>query len=166
MELSQFPEREKRFGNAMSLIGTEAGFEHYHLVNAFAGTWDSVNSFVDVGGSHGDASIALAREIPHVHCIVQDLPDVITEGLSLLPEELAGRVEFVANDFFTEQPANCKGADVYYLRWIMHGYSDKYCTKILRRLIPGLSKGSRIIISEFIVPPPGLIPAYQEWMVR
>ena len=140
------------------------GFETYHLVDAYP--WGTMNAkvFVDVGGSHGTASVALAQHLKSIHCIVQDRPEVVAEGSSKVPAELTDRITFMAHDFFSEQPI--KGADVYFLRWILHDWSDKYCIKILRCLIPALKVGARIIVSEFNVPPPGVVPRIQERRVR
>jgi hypothetical protein len=53
------------------------------------------------------------------------------------------------SDFFTPQPIT---ADVYYFRSIFHNWADKYCIRILQKLIPALKKGARIIIHERILP--------------
>ena len=148
----------------MSMISTDEGYEACHLIEAMP--WDAIGArvFVDVGGSHGSASIALAQRMKTIKCIVQDLPEVAAEGDLRLTPDLRDRITFMAHDFFTEQPV--KGADVYYFRWIFHDWSDKYCTKILRSLTPALKFGARIVISDFIVPHPGAISLYREWLVR
>lgn len=117
------------------------------LINNY--DWDSVQTFVDVGGSHGSIAIGLANHFPHIQCTVQDLPETANEGASRLQESLKGRVDFAAHDFFTPQPIE---ADVYYFRSIFHNWSDKYCIKILQMLIPALKKGARVIIHERILP--------------
>lgn len=143
-------------------MGSVDGLQYTHFIKAFS--WDSVRTFVDIGGANGDLAIALAQEIPHIHCIVQDMQDVATEGASLLPKDLEGRIEFMAHDYFAEQPV--VGADVYHYRWIFHDNSDKYCKKIIAGLVPALRKGSRVIISELVVPLPGEVDKYQEWYTR
>lgn len=153
-----------RFANAMSMISAGEGFEPFHLVDVYP--WDTAKAkvFVDVGGSCGTSSIAIAQHCPSIRCIVQDLPEVVSKGKSALSPELRSRIEFMPHDFFKEQPV--KDADVYFFRWIFHDWSDKYCVKILRNTIPALKAGARIIISEFVVPPPGVASAYQEWLAR
>ncbi|TGO70130.1 hypothetical protein BOTNAR_0003g00230 [Botryotinia narcissicola] len=71
---------------------------------------------------------------------------------------------FMAHDFFTEQPV--MGADVYLFRCVFHNHSDKYCIRILQHLIPALKPGARIVIAEFIVPPPGSVSKHKEWLIR
>jgi chemotaxis methyl-accepting protein methylase len=89
---------------------------------------------------------------------------VVEEGKALVPKDMADRVTFMEHDFFTEQPV--KGADVYFLRWILHNWSDKYCIEILRNLAPALKKGARVVVNEFCVPPPGILTPFQEKPLR
>ena len=163
-DLARNPARMKRMANAMSIVSNGEGYEAFHIVDALPWEKANVKVFVDVGGSFGTSSIALAERYPSIQCIVQDLPHVISEGKPALSEELNDRVEFMAHDFFQEQPV--KGADVYFFRWIFHDWSDKYCIKILHGLTPALKPGARLIICEFILPPPGEASAYQEWLAR
>jgi predicted O-methyltransferase YrrM len=146
----------------MSLFGSIDGLQYSHFVSAFS--WVKVKSFVDIGGANGDLCIALAREIPHIHCIIQDIPNVTAKAAAILPEELAGRIEYMAHDYFEEQPV--VGADIYHYRWIFHDNSDKYCKKILEALVPALRNGSKVIISDLVVPEPGKAPRYLESYAR
>ena len=148
----------------MSMISQEEGYEPYHLLKAF--DWSSKHPLilVDIGGSHGMVSIALAQEVDNVRCIVQDLPSVVEEGRSRLPRHLSNKVHFMAHDFFAVQPV--KAADVYFFRWIFHDWSDKYCVRLLRALVPALKDGARIIISDFTMPSPGQLSRYDEWLIR
>lgn len=81
---------------------------------------------------------------------MQDYPDVISQGQESLPEPYKSRITFQEHDFFKEQPV--KGADVYLLRMILHDWSDKYATKILRALIPALKPGVKMVIIERVIP--------------
>lgn len=141
--------------------------EPFHLLDAYP--WASLNDgkgslIVDVGGSHGPVSIALAQRFPSVRCIVQDLPDTIAKGPAQTPPELKDRVTFMAHDFFTTQPV--VGADVYYFRWIFHDWSDKYCIQILQNLISALKPNARVVISEYCLPEPGMVSLLKERMMR
>lgn len=61
---------------------------------------------VDVGGGRGQASMCVADgTTERVRFVVQDLPATAALGRQMLPERYAGRLEFVAHDFFEEQPA-------------------------------------------------------------
>ncbi|KAL9072015.1 MAG: hypothetical protein Q9157_005248 [Trypethelium eluteriae] len=95
--------------------------------------------------------------------IVQDLPEVAGQGQKSLLQ-IEGRLTFMAHDFFTEQPV--RGAAVYLLRNILHDWSDKYATKILKALVPALTKESIILIMDQILPEPGAVSHSQELSVR
>lgn len=78
---------------------------------------------------------------------------------------MADRVRFMTHDFLLEdQPV--KGADVYFFRWILHNWSDKYCVKILRGLIPALKPGAKIILNDNVLPQPGVLSRWQENRLR
>ncbi|MCJ1387604.1 hypothetical protein MMC18_000447 [Xylographa bjoerkii] len=154
------PQRMNRFKDAMSFLQTFPGLQNSYVLRGF--DWASLGNglVVDVGGSHGLVSMDIAREFPSLQFIVQDLPNVIEDAKKKVPAELAERVTFMAHDMFTEQPV--KDADVYYFRWILHDWSDKYCIKILKSLIPALKPGARLMFSERCIEPPCTLPLRQE----
>ena len=156
----EHPDRMNGFKDAMSFLQNAPGLENSHVINGF--DWASLGHglVVDVGGSHGLVSQDLAKAFSSLRFMVQDLPQVIDDAKTKVPPEIADRVTFMAHDMFTEQPI--KDADVYYLRWILHDWSDKYCVKIMRALIPALKSGARIVISERCLEPPCTLPLRQE----
>lgn len=147
-ELAKFPWRAERFAGAMSYRATAKGDHVSHLLDGYP--WGELGdcTVVDVGGSHGPTSIALAERFPNLVCIVQDLPGTVA-GCSVLPE-LEGRLEFMAHDFFTEQPV--KGAEIYFFRRIFHDWSDEYAARILRCHTGALKPGAKILIQDLVVP--------------
>ncbi|KAI1110206.1 S-adenosyl-L-methionine-dependent methyltransferase [Nemania sp. NC0429] len=163
-EFAKYPERARRFANAMKAFTSGVGFEPEHVVNNFP--WGDLKegTVVDVGGSHGGLSIAIARQFPSVSCVVQDFESVVVGAAKETPAELADRVKFMAHDFFQEQPV--AGADVYFFRWIFHNWSDKYSIEILRKQIPALKKGAKIVVNDYVLPEPGLLSRWQENRVR
>lgn len=161
--ISHDPLRAQRFAEAMSLFNTSSGIETKSLVENY--DWQALSEtavVVDVGGSHGDIAISLARKYPKFTCIVQDLPKVIASAN--VPDSLEKQVSFMEHDFFADQPV--VNADVYFFKWIFHDWADKYCIRILKALIPALKKGARIVVNEFIVPTPGILPIYLEAEIR
>lgn len=117
-----------------------------------------------MGGSNGFVSIRLAESFPSLRCIVQDYPSMIASGVDKIPAELADRVTFMAHDFLTQQSVD--NADVYLFRWVLHGWSDKYCVQILRNLIPALKPGARIVICDSVLPEPGVLSSWPEKRMR
>ena len=150
--LARHPERAHRFGAGMRYFAQGPGWDVAALIQGY--DWASLDVegavMVDVGGGHGAVSRRLAEATGHMRFVVQNLPGTVEDGRKALPGMLAERVEFVAHDFFEEQVV--KGASVYFFRWILHNWSDKYCVDILRALVGALRVGSRVLIYEFVLP--------------
>lgn len=150
--LAQHPERARRFGAGMRFFTKSESWDLKHLLSGY--DWAALDRpgaiIVDVGGGQGSVARVLAGATRDLKIIVQDLPGTADKGRELLPVELKGRVEFVPHDFFTEQTV--RSADVYFFRWILHNWSDKYCLRMLRALIPALKKGARVLVYEFVLP--------------
>ena len=146
----------------MEYFQSAPGFEASHVVESFDWSVFSDATVVDVGGAHGVASIEVARHFPSLHFIVQDRKEVIENVVA--PKDVASRVSFMEYDFFEKQPV--AHADVYYYRWIFHDWSDKYCLKLLRALIPALKPGARLLIQDILLPQPGEISFFQERKAR
>jgi hypothetical protein len=162
--LGDYPERAKRFSAVMSSAGT-AGLQA--LVNNFA--WSSLpegSTIVDLGGSQGHVSAFVAEAFPKLKFIVQDLPEVISDvdATYKIPASLIDRVTLMGHSFFEVQPV--KDIDVVLIRYIFHNWSDEYCMRILKGLIPGLKKGARILIQDHLMPEPGSISLAKERGVR
>ncbi|KAG8163799.1 hypothetical protein KVR01_007096 [Diaporthe batatas] len=108
---------------------------------------------VDVGGSRGHFVRDLLAQNPGFRVVVQDLPQVVEglEGEGKGEGKGGGEVTYQAHDFFNPQPV--VGADVYFLRHVMHNNPDEECVSILRALLPALRTGARVLVSEYVVPP-------------
>lgn len=160
--ISSKPARAKRFGAAMKGLSEGEGFELSHLVTGY--DWGRIDQLenddkskgglvVDIGGSLGFVSTAIAQSFQNLKFVVQDLGRVYKDldPVSKLPEEMKSRISFMAHDFFEEQPVQ---ADAYLIRWCMHNWSDKYATNILKALVPALKKGARVVINDGLLPEP------------
>lgn len=110
---------------------------------------------VDEGGSRGPVSASLAQNLPSLHFVVQDLSATTAEigpaTAYRLPENVKEKVTLTEHDFFEPQPVH--EADVYLFRFVFHNWSDEYCLKILRALVPrhgpgGKSCGQRLLYAE------------------
>lgn len=162
--LNHHPDRAKRFAGAMS-TASKSGM----ILLAKTYPWAKIPSggtVVDLGGSQGHVSAFLAEEFPTIKFVVQDLPEVVSEADSRfeIPASVKARVSLMAHDFFTEQPV--KDADVYFIRYTLHNWSDEYCIKIFKSLIPAMKKGSKIVIQDHMLPEPGTLPFLKERDIR
>lgn len=120
-----------------------------------------------VGGSRGHVSVAIAKAAPSMYFVVQDNPDILKAGEADLPPELRPRFQFMPFDFFNpQQPLPNPEKTAYFLRLILHDWADPYCIKILRNLISALKNGSKVFISESILPPPGTVNRVLEKLAR
>lgn len=146
----------------MSLHQTVKGNQTSYLLDNYPWSELGACTMVDVGGSHGATSIAVAERFPALRCVVQDLASTIASRPTLT--KLDGRLQYMAHDFFTEQPV--KHADVYFFRWIFHDWSDERSTRILRCLIPALKPGAKILIQDSIVPEYGTTSTYNQRRYR
>lgn len=158
------PDKAKRFASAMSTFNPE-GRQSNFLPNAF--DWDSLNKskgrVVDVGGSSGNISISLAELFKDLNFVVQDLPGAIAGAQDKVSAELKPRINFMAHDFFTEQPVV---GDIYFFRSIFHSWPDPYCIRILRNMISALKNGAKILVCDSIVAEPGTLDLLAERNVR
>jgi len=69
----------------------------------------------------------------------RDYPEAVQEN----------RIEFSDLDFFTQVPV--KGKDVYFLRAIIHNWSDREAALILGNLRQALGPHSRILIHDYVL---------------
>lgn len=171
------PDMAKRFAGSMSALSDGIGLSPSFLSKSYP--WSSIphhannnnnnNStkqgiVVDVGGSRGNISIALAQTHPHLHFIVQELPDMIRGAQDAVPADVADRVEFMPHDFFLPQPV--EAADVYLFRNIFHNWSDAHVVKILRATIPALKAGARVVANDYLIPEPMTMSPSKEREIR
>lgn len=104
----------------------------------------------DTGVSSGGFCLQLSHLYPNLKFIVQDRAPVLKQAESeVWPRENpaaleSGRVQFIPHDFFEPNPI--KHADVYWLRYILHDWSDDYCVNILKSIQKAMGPRSRILI--------------------
>ena len=136
----------------MQAFGDGPDISPAFLVQSFPWASLGAGTVVDLGGSNGSVSIAIAEAHPALKFVVQDRPEVInaTKERELAPG-VVERIQFMAHDFFATQPV---AADLYLFRYIFHNWPDAYAIKILRHLIPMLKSGTRVLINDHLLPEP------------
>jgi demethylsterigmatocystin 6-O-methyltransferase len=150
--MRQHPEQMKSLGHAMAMQGQESWVDHYNVeeeVASFSPTADSA-LLVDVGGGFGQQAVAVKKKFPSLpgRIIVQDIPQTLDAAPSI------EGIEFMVQDFF--QPQQIKNAKLYYLRHILHDWTDEDCIKILKALVPAMGPESRVVIDEVVLPDVGV----------
>lgn len=101
---------------------------------------------VYIGGGFGQQTLAFKNNVTSAQgrIIVQDVQATLKSA-----PEVEG-LEFQEQDFFKEQPI--KGAKFYYLRHILHDWTEEDSIQILKAIVPALGPDSRIVIDEFVLP--------------
>ncbi|KAI4222483.1 MAG: hypothetical protein L6R40_008583 [Gallowayella cf. fulva] len=150
--LEQYPDRQARFFGAMEGVGKDPGHSLEHVVNGYPWAELEKATVVDIGGSSGFMSIALAKAHPNLaKMIVQDYRHTVEKGAAQLPSELVRRVDFLPHDFFDAQPI--AEADIYIMRHICHNWSSENSARIIRGIVPVMKPGSKILLVEVVVIP-------------
>jgi hypothetical protein len=153
--LAQDPERTRRFGGAMEFYTYGDNLQLGETMAEF--DWAALDkpntTVVDLGGGVGTVSQFLARHTKHINFVVQEMPAVVAEGSAKLPVELKDRVSFETRDFFEPhvEVQEDRAPAAFLLRWILHNWSDDYCVKILRSLIPAFKKGTKLLIYDIVL---------------
>jgi demethylsterigmatocystin 6-O-methyltransferase len=146
--MKQHPEQMKALGHAMRIERIHSWVESYPIENAIGSFEAKADSalLVDLGGGFGQQAVAFKSRVPSAlgRIIVQDISSTLTYAPTI------NGIEFQEHDFFT--PQHIEGAKFYYLRHILHDWSDEDSIRILQNLIPALSSESRIVIDEVVLP--------------
>ncbi|ROV87601.1 hypothetical protein VSDG_09604 [Cytospora chrysosperma] len=154
--------RAGRWERGMQVFGQRPQFGPSYTTDYY--DWASLGQaqvvFFGPGNEH--ISLALAKQFSDLNIVIQTLPQIVEN--STVPEELQAKVTFMSHDLFNQQPV--KGADVYFLRWCLHNWSNKYCTLMLQALVPALKNKARLIIQETIMPEPGTVALWKEKNTR
>ncbi|KAF2795939.1 methyltransferase B [Melanomma pulvis-pyrius CBS 109.77] len=146
--LRQRPEQMKSLGHAMAMQREEHWIEHYPVLSEIHSFIPSPTSalLVDVGGGFGQQAIAFHQKFADApgRIIVQDIPETLDRA-----KPVEG-IEFQVQDFF--KPQQVKGAKFYYLRHILHDWTDADCVRILSSIVPAMGPESRLVIDEIVLP--------------
>lgn len=163
------PRVMQRFIDALAAWSAGDGTEG--MVRGF--DWGKLGAarVVDVGGAAGHISLAVASRFPALRFIVQDVEATRPHAESLaasFPDDVRARVQWQAHDFFEPQPAACRGASVYILRYICHDWPDRYAARILAKVAEAMTPGSsRLLVADAVLPPREVtLPRAQEAILR
>ncbi|KAF2672645.1 S-adenosyl-L-methionine-dependent methyltransferase [Microthyrium microscopicum] len=151
---------------AKVMAGTKKQNRGQEVVDVF--DWDRFTGLlVDVGGSVGHLDAALAKQNPQLNFLTEDLPQLKEQAESYIQADgLSSQISFIAHDFFTPQPEQAKGANVYLLSHVIHDWPDQKCEEILRHVVKSMAPDSSLILVEALLPEPGQLDDYSEAIIR
>lgn len=156
--LSTHPQIASRLAAGMRTVSAASESHVSHLLASYP--WSSLprgTTILDLGGSRGHISLALAASHPQLHFIVQDLPSVIANATSQpLAADIQPRVTFHAHDFLQPQPtAHHDAVDIFLIRQCLNNWPHHDALRILRALLPCLEgEHKRLLINNVVVPEP------------
>ncbi|KAH7324328.1 S-adenosyl-L-methionine-dependent methyltransferase, partial [Stachybotrys elegans] len=180
--LAEHPKLLAALASYMRASAQSEGLTVRHLIECWRPGWEALAArqgvLVDVGGSAGHVSIALAQAFPGLRAVVQDRPEVIRraqEGMTFSVQGGSIPVVLQAHDFFTAQPERpegweCSGkGDVYLVRQVLHDWDDDKAILILSHLFHALRASgpdARLLLMDTILPTPGAGSRTEEGRLR
>ncbi|XXH01905.1 hypothetical protein Hte_008267 [Hypoxylon texense] len=139
------------FGRAMVGGGKVSGAAH-----VFDYPWGELGdaTVVDIGGGIGGFPLQLSKLYPKLSFVVQDRAANVAQGEPFWAERnptalTSGKVQLMEHDFFQENPV--KDAEVYWMRYVLHDWSDDYCIQILSQIRKAMGPKSRILIVDQVM---------------
>ncbi|KAJ6446468.1 S-adenosyl-L-methionine-dependent methyltransferase [Purpureocillium lavendulum] len=153
--LEKNEEQKKSFDDYMAsrrLVDAPQWFEIFPAADRLGNVQSNDDVLlVDVGGGPGQELGRFKERHPEVlgRLVLQDLP-LTLRRIEKLPEG----VESMEYDFFTPQPV--KGARAYFLRDVLHNWSDAQGEKILSRIVEAMDpEYSTLLIDDYVLPDTG-----------
>lgn len=169
--LQKHPEQKKSFDDYMAsrrLTDAPQWFEVYPAVERLQNARKDPNAvlLVDVGGGPGQELARFKERNPDIpgRLVLQDLPLTLRQ-IEKLPE----CIEMMEHDFFNAQPVKGRGythliagyaslwtvagARAYFLRDVLHNWSDAKSTHILSCIVEAMDpQYSTLLIDDYVLP--------------
>ncbi|GME26713.1 hypothetical protein CSIM01_06733 [Neofusicoccum parvum] len=112
-------------------------------------------SLVDVGCGPADTALDLLALHPGLRVTALDLPPVVATAAAALAPDLAGRIAFVAHDYFGPDAMPGRG-DAFFARGVLRDYSDDDSAKLLagvREAMVASGPACRLLVNEVLTGP-------------
>jgi hypothetical protein len=136
--------RTPRSDEAMSGV---SGLMNTALVDAY--DWGQFRTLVDIGGGSGSTLAAILEANPNVSGILFDRDHVIERGQELLAQRgLSDRCRTHVGSFFDAVPT---GADGYFMKHILHDWTDEDCLRILHACHRAMPDNARLLVCEKVI---------------
>ena len=83
-----------------------------------------------------------------------------------MPAAVAGRITYLAQDFFKPQPPSSSDASVFLVRLILQNHSVSAAQAILRNISSVMRPGAFLLINNTLLPQPGSVGLREEGLER
>ena len=118
----------------------------------------SASRMLDIGGSHGQHSVALCKKLPALTSIILDLPPAIEQAAPLLARQGMGdRVRHQPGDALTDDFGDAQ-YDIILLSSLAHHFTAEQNQLVANKVARALRPGGVFIVNEFIRPVVGEKP--------
>ncbi|TFY63828.1 hypothetical protein EVJ58_g3019 [Rhodofomes roseus] len=148
--LRSTPDREKNFNTGMTGVGTLMG----SLALLEGLPWGKISTVCDIGSGVGAYAIPLVQQNVNLKYTLCDMPATIDQAREVWTKEFpsaveSGKVAFSYLNFFEEvAPA---GQDIYYMRAILHSWTDDQALGILNNIRAAMKRTSRVFIHDHLI---------------
>ena len=129
-------------------------FDHYYSDTAFEEAIqillkNNPRKILDIGGNTGKFSIQLAKENPHVHITILDLPQQIELAQANIQNaNLETQVNFVGQDVLDAKQEIPSGYDIIWMSQFLDCFKEKDIVALLKRIKQSMSKNTLVYIME------------------
>ncbi|MBP2323133.1 8-O-methyltransferase [Kibdelosporangium banguiense] len=111
--------------------------------------WSGITDLVDFGGGNGSAAAYIARENPHIHATVFDLPNAKVPFDERMAElDMTDKVSFHAGDFFVDPLPE---ADAVLLGGMLIDWSEDQRADMLRAVYDALRPGGLVLSGSHLI---------------
>ncbi|KIW97886.1 uncharacterized protein Z519_01470 [Cladophialophora bantiana CBS 173.52] len=147
------PRPEKQLFN-LAISGQGRSTEQYCVLDFPWKDLEDGATVVDVGGGIGSFCMQLHAHHPSLRLVIQDREHVIQQAIAVwetkhLSAIAESKVKLAAHDFFKKNPV--VGAEIYWLRYIIHDWADNEAIAILSRVAESMNSNSRVLIAEILM---------------
>ncbi|AQG81651.1 class I SAM-dependent methyltransferase [Spirosoma montaniterrae] len=118
----------------------------------------SARTMLDIGGSHGQHSVALCQKLPGLTSVILDLPPAIEQAAPLLARQGMGeRVRHQPGNALTDDFGEAQ-YDIVLLSSLAHHFTPEQNQLVASKVARALRPGGVFIVNEFIRPETGSKP--------
>jgi ubiquinone/menaquinone biosynthesis C-methylase UbiE len=111
---------------------------------------------LDIGGGTGSFLRIIRRRHPHLSMTLFELPGTAAYARTRFSHDEAAAIGIVEGDMF--KSALPSGYDAAILAHILHGFDEKQCGVLLKRVHGGMPKGGRLLIVDWFLTPDRTAP--------
>lgn len=129
-------------------------FDHYYSDTAFKEAIqillkNNPRKILDIGGNTGKFSIQLAKENPHVHITILDLPQQIELAqANIQNEKLETQINFIGQDVLDAKQKIPSGYDIIWMSQFLDCFKEKDIVTLLKRIKQSMSENTLVYIME------------------